>query len=69
MHNLLKSLPALPLLFASWLAHALEEGASAPTAEPVSMVYVVLFGLLFFGMIVGFFVYLWWRERRPNSPE
>lgn len=44
------------------------DAASAP-AETVSMVWVVVFGILFVGMIVGFFVYLWWNERKQKPSE
>jgi len=27
------------------------------------MVYVVLFAILFFGMIIGFFAWMWWNEK------
>lgn len=37
------------------------EGASAP-APTVDMVYVVIFGIIFVGMIVGFFVYLYTKK-------
>lgn len=43
-------------------------GASAPS-ETVSIVYVILFGIIFVGMIVGFFVYLWWLERKKPTDE
>jgi len=60
---------ALPLLMTACLAHALDEGAAAAPAETVSMVYVILFIVLFFGMIAGFFVYLWWQERNRGTSE
>jgi len=44
----------------------MEGGAEAP-AEMVDVIYVVLFGLLFVGMIVGFFVYLWYLERKKKN--
>lgn len=43
------------------------DAASAP-AETVSTVYVVIFGILFVGMIVGFFVYLWMTDDK-KKPE
>jgi ABC-type uncharacterized transport system permease subunit len=66
---MLKYLLPILLLFPSWLVHALEEGAAAAASEPVDMVYVVLFGILFFGMIAGFFVYLWWQEKHRDTSE
>jgi hypothetical protein len=54
------------LLLPPWtLALAQEgEGAAAAPAETVSLFVVAVFGVLFIGMIVGFFVYLWWLERK-----
>ena len=64
-----KLISAVPLLLMScWaLAANLEEAAGAPPTEMVSVWYVVLFCLLFFGMIVGFFAYLWWNEKNKKQ--
>ena len=64
-----KYLLAIPLLLTTCLVRAMEAGADAPPAEPVSIVWVILFGILFLGMIAGFFVYLWWQERNRDSSE
>jgi hypothetical protein len=61
------ALALLVLMFPQMLIAAQEEAAQAP-AEPVSMVFVVTFLVLFFGMIGGFFVYLWWNEKN-GKPE
>ncbi len=51
-------------------AYAQEEaGSSIPPAEPVAIVWVIIFGILFMGMIVGFFVYLWWKERHRQDVD
>ena len=42
------------------------DGANAPV-QTVDMIYVVIFGILFIGGIVGFFVYLWWSDRDKKS--
>jgi hypothetical protein len=42
--------------------------AQAPV-ETVSMVYVVIFGILFVGMIAGFFIYLWMSDKGEASKE
>jgi hypothetical protein len=42
------------------------EGASAP-APTVDMIYVIIFGILFVGMIVGFFVYLFMKKEDPDQ--
>jgi hypothetical protein len=48
-------------------ANAQTTGADAP--EKVNMVSVVLFLLLFVGTCVGYFAYVWWRERKKRQPE
>jgi hypothetical protein len=45
---------------------AKELEANAPV-ETVSMIYVVIFGIIFVGMIVGFFVYLFMTDKK--APE
>lgn len=42
--------------------------ANAP-AETVDVVYVVIFGIIFVGMIVGFFVYLYMSDKGANSDK
>ncbi|HKU70124.1 MAG TPA: hypothetical protein VJQ51_04735 [Burkholderiales bacterium] len=61
MKNFLTSI-FLFVLSSPLLAAVREEPASAPV-ETVSMVYVVVFGLLFVGMIIGFFIYLWMSDK------
>ena len=62
-------LPAVPLfLMASQvLAAAGEDAANAPPQEPVSMIWVVLFLVVFFGMIVGFLAYMWWADKQRKA--
>lgn len=64
MKTILSMLLMMPVLA---LAAAQEEAVQAPS-EPVSMVYVVLFGVVFVAMIAGFFIYLWWNEKH-KTPE
>lgn len=54
------------LLSSSAFASAKEMDATAPV-ETVSMIYVVIFGILFVGMIVGFFIYLFMTDKK--APE
>lgn len=63
----MNKLLSLFLMMPAVLAAAQEEAVHAPS-ETVSIVYVVIFAILFFGMIGGFFVYLWWNEKHKN-PE
>ena len=46
-----------------------EDAANTAPPETVSVVYVALFGVIFIGMIVGFFVYLWWGERKEKPQK
>jgi hypothetical protein len=63
-----KALALLLLTFPQFLlAAATDEVVHAPS-ETVSVAYVVAFVLIFFGMIGGFFVYLWWNEKH-KKPE
>jgi hypothetical protein len=68
-------LSTVPLLLMSWGAFAanLEEGAAAQPVEVVSIWFVALFLILFFGMIIGYFAYVWWSQKNKkqagNSPN
>ena len=66
MSNILRLVLFLMPAWALAAAKEMESAADAP-AETVSMVYVVIFGIIFVGMIVGFFVYLWWLEKKKKS--
>jgi uncharacterized membrane protein YjjB (DUF3815 family) len=44
------------------------EAATAPS-ETVDMVWVIAFGIVFLGSIIGFFVYLWHIERNRKREE
>jgi uncharacterized membrane protein YdcZ (DUF606 family) len=61
--NKLIATVALYLASGVTLAANLDEAANVPAVEAVSTVYVVLFAILFFGMIIGFFGWLWWNEK------
>ena len=37
--------------------------------ETVDTVYVVIFGVIFIGMIIGFFVYLFMSDKEANSDK
>lgn len=47
-------------------AYAQTTGADAP-ADKASMLSVVLFLLLFVGTCVGYFAYIWWREKKKGQ--
>ncbi|MBI1965694.1 MAG: hypothetical protein HYS46_05545 [Betaproteobacteria bacterium] len=68
MNRLLAGILMYPLsspLFAA----AMEEGAASAPSETVSLVWVIVFAVIFFGMIVGFFVYLWHTEKNRKPEE
>lgn len=46
-----------------------EIAGRGPPTETVSLVWVVVFGVIFVGMIVGFFLYLWWNERKKKNDD
>lgn len=60
--------PAFALfpLFHSFLAGAQDAAPAAPV-ETVSMVWVAIFGAIFLGSIVWFFIYLNYKERKSKQ--
>jgi formate-dependent nitrite reductase membrane component NrfD len=44
------------------------EAATAPS-ETVDIIWVIAFGVVFIGMIVAFFVYLWHTEKNRKSQQ
>ena len=54
-----------PLLIA---ASAYAETAEAP-AEKASPIVVVVFLVLFVGGCAGYFVYMWWEQRKTRRQE
>jgi hypothetical protein len=63
-------LALVPLSLLSGLAYAAKEleGQPAPV-ETVGTVYIVIFGIIFVGMIVGFFVYLWMSDDKEPKEK
>jgi len=63
-------LPAVTLFLMSCWAFAatkeMESGANAPV-EQVDVVWVLIFVVGFFAMIIGFFVYMWWLEKKKQK--
>jgi len=49
------------------LAAVSEMDAKSAPPETVSTVYVVLFGILFVGIVAGFFIYLWWSTKDKSD--
>jgi hypothetical protein len=56
------------LMSSPLFAAAKEMDPNAPS-ETVSVVWVIIFGVIFIGSIVGFFWYLWWNERKQKPKE
>jgi hypothetical protein len=51
------------------IAYAEDVHEAAPTAytEPAGMTSVIVFFALFFGSIVGYFVWLWYRNKKARE--
>ena len=66
---MLKLLSAVMLFLMSspLFAAAKEMGAESPPSETVDLVWVIVFGVIFIGMIVAFFVYLWHTEKNRKA--
>ena len=66
---MLKLLSAVMLFLMSspLFAAAKEMGGEIPPSETVDMVWVIVFGVIFVGMIVAFFVYLWHTEKNRKA--
>ena len=68
MNKIFSTLLFFLLQFPLLLAAQEREAAAAPV-ETVSMTYVVIFGVVFVGMIVGFFVYLFMNDKGEEAPK
>lgn len=67
-----KFLSAVVLFLMSWPTFAATkemEGAAGAPAETVDVIYVVIFGIIFIGAIIGFFVYLWWTDKNKKPDQ
>ena len=67
-----KILPALvlsALALSPVLAWAQEREVANAPVETVSMVYVITFGVVFIGMIAGFFFFLFWNDRKAKPEQ
>ena len=60
---------ALFLMSSPLFAAATEMEAAAASAETVDAVWVVVFAVIFFGSIIGFFIYLWHNEKSRKPKE
>ena len=64
----LLSVVTLFLLSSPLLAAMREMDAASAPAETVDMVWVIVFGVIFVGAIVGFFIYLFMTDK-GGKPE
>ncbi len=55
------------LFLTSCCAYAQEAKDAAPP-ETINVLGIIIFAVLFFGMSIGFFVYMWWRNK-DGEPE
>jgi len=51
------------------LAATQEMDKAIAPADTVDTVYVVIFGVIFIGMIIGFFVYLFMSDKEANTDK
>jgi len=68
MQKLLSSVILFLLSVPAWAATGEMQGANAPV-ETVSTLYVVLFCLGFVAMVVGFFAFIWWNDKRSKKAD
>ena len=68
MSNFLSAV-TLFLISSPLFAAAKEMDAANAPAETVSMIWVIVFLVIFIGSIVGFFWYLWWNERKGKTEK
>jgi hypothetical protein len=66
MYKPLSTLVAV--LFPAWAA-AQEMATPEKPVETVSVIYVVIFGVIFVGMIAGFILRLWLNERKNKQEK
>jgi len=69
MYRILLPLLAFLQSFPALAAMGDEGGVASAPVETVSTIYIIIFGVIFVGMIVGFFVYLYWTdgEKKPED--
>jgi phosphotransferase system glucose/maltose/N-acetylglucosamine-specific IIC component len=56
-------------LMSSPLFAALKEMDPNAPSETVNVVWVIVFGVIFIGSIIGFFIYLWHTDKNSKPKE
>lgn len=69
MQKILSTLTTAMLLCLPMLAAAQEREAPSVPSETVSTVYVAVFGVIFVGMIIGFFIYLFVSDKKQGTEQ
>jgi hypothetical protein len=59
----------LPFLVSSPLLAAVKEMEAAAPVDTVDAIWIVVFVVVFFGSIIGFFLYLWRSDKKGKPGE
>lgn len=57
------------LISSTLFAAAKEMEAATAPSETVDVIWVIVFGVVFLGSVIGFFVYLWHTEKNRKREE
>jgi hypothetical protein len=57
------------LISSTLFAAAKEMEAATAPSETVDVIWVIAFGVVFLGSVIGFFVYLWHTEKNRKREE
>jgi len=68
---MIRFLSAIRFFLVSFLAYAIEDEGAAPAVRPLRRVQrpPIVFAVLFFGMIIGFFWFMWKKEKERKERE
>ncbi|OGA50754.1 MAG: hypothetical protein A3G24_24655 [Betaproteobacteria bacterium RIFCSPLOWO2_12_FULL_62_13] len=64
-----KFLSALFLFVMSAFAHAADVSADTPPTPEADPTAIIVFAIIFVGMIAGFAGFVWWKERERRRRE
>jgi uncharacterized membrane protein (DUF485 family) len=63
----LLSAVTLFLMFSPLFAATKEMEAATAAGGTVDVIWVIVFGVIFIGAIIGFFIYLWWADKDKKA--